>query len=161
MKMKNKMAFIVFASIILTSCGGVDLKNEKSVKNWLDGKSLFIEGKLIFSKDGSFSLKPQNSNDPTQNYTGTWELGSFRTQSDGSGAMRDITIRFNTTGYITDGNSYNGTNFSGFGKVITGFISKGASNYEFTSENTNSGLEWDRDKSSYKEGSKYWTRKFE
>jgi len=147
---------ILFVLAIFTSCS-MDLKDEKSVSNWIDGKSIFIEGKLVFHSDGTFNLKPQMPNDPTQNYTGTWVLGSFRTHSDGSGGMRDLTIKFSNSGFITDG----GNQTVGYGKVVTGFISKSSDGYTFTSESKSTGLVYDHTLKEFGQSSKYWSRDFE
>jgi len=150
-------------SFTFISCNSVDLKDKDSVTNWIDGKYMVMDcdcgddiGRLTFNKNGTFYLKSPSPNDPTQYYEGKWYLGEFRTYNDGSGAMRDITISFNNYGWITDNHRFNGTRFDGYGREITGFISKKLDNYEFTSEVSDYNTSQIYKDGHFQKGSKYW-----
>ena len=129
-----KKIFLFTAVVILnTSCSNVNWKNENSIKNWIGGKTLQMDGDLVFHNDGTFNCIPYGPNDPTQLYNGRWTLGSFQTYGDGSGELRDLTITFITHGWITDDHTdANGQRYSGFGNNIKGVLHEINGTYFFS-----------------------------
>lgn len=146
--MKNSI-FIVTLVFILSSCGKkMNLSKEDSVKEFLSEHTIFLEGDLEFFDNGTFCLTPQSPNDPTQFYTGTYSLGECK-NCDKDYASKEISIKFNNTGWVTDEHKIDGVRFSGFGTYLEGKITedidkdnKSGYKIEFKSSSSD-GLVWD------------------
>lgn len=127
--MKNlKLLFPVLGLLIVTllsSCGDVNLKDDKKVADFLRKHNLELEGDWNFYKDGTFDLVPASPNDPNQLYKGIWTLGKYwecEIKGCDLNPTREITIAFANYGWVTDGHNFNGTNFSGVGRKLQGTI---------------------------------------
>lgn len=147
---------IIITNFIFLGCSRkVDLRNDESVKNWIHGMSIFLDGELVFNKNGSFKLTPQNQNDPTKIYYGTWTLGIAEKED-----IRGLNISFITVGWITDGCVLNGISYSGFGSSISGVIAKQEKDYSFIVERETSAMTWNSDNGGFEAASKKWSRDF-
>lgn len=120
---KNKIIQIVVILMLSIFSSCTDLNKDSDVIKLICDHTIFIEGEMIFKKDGTFSLVPQKPNDPTQLYEGTWTLGNC-INCDNKDAEREIRIKFNNRGWITDDHSENGINYSGISTELHGYILK-------------------------------------
>lgn len=94
---------ILFASFLLTSCGG-SIESEESTASYLDGKTLsFAGGDLVFHDDYTFTVKSPYPNDPTQEYTGTWSTSQYEKSKLDGMEIRSIEMHFSNFGQFTDG----------------------------------------------------------
>lgn len=122
--MKNyisQLRYILFGIIMATmfACGSLpDIKNDSEVREFLSENKLYMEGDCTFSSEGTFQIVPASPNDPTHIYKGVYTLGEYD-----EGISREIKLIFNNYGYITDGHTFNGTNFQGVGRQLNGKIS--------------------------------------
>jgi hypothetical protein len=135
---------------LLPSCSNIDFQDNKQVAIFLSKKALDFDGvgdnpnggKIYFNIDGTFTMRSVNTNDPTQNYRGTWTLGECRDCTTDY-LQRDISLEFKNTGWVTDGYTQNETPVTGYGTFLKGYICKDyhdAWNITFALEKPQSGF---------------------
>lgn len=129
------LKFTVVLSIVgglLISCTATpDFQDNHQVAKFLTQKKLDLDGmgnnpnggKIRFNADGTFTMVSANTDDPTQNYKGTWILGGCR-DCNTDYFQKDIQFDFKNHGWVTDGYNENGTPVTGYGTQLSGYITK-------------------------------------
>lgn len=151
----------VFLIIMLFTGCGYDLSDNNSVTDLLTNHEVNLQGKMNFNKNGTFSVVPASHSDPTRLYSGTWQLGECQ-NCDSDNPKRDITIKFQNFGWLTDGHDRS----TGYGRELIGYIIDSREGWRLVCENNdygNGGLVYDSNAGSSggfvnAKDSKYWSK---
>jgi hypothetical protein len=103
--------------IVLTSCSSVpNINDDDELKSFLGTRKMYLQGDCTFDKNGTFQIIPAAPGDKTPIYRGSYSFGKI------DGIRREITMHFDNGGDITDGSTFNGTNFKGVGRRLHGWL---------------------------------------